>query len=178
MKRCPTCNQTFEEDWLSFCTQDGTTLIEDPVVSSQPPPTILAASPPSPTGPNTPATWNLPSGNIGESGAPSRQPQPIQPAWQPPPPPAYFQPNKSLATASMVIGIISATVGWLCLGPIPGVLAIILGAVALSQIKKNPERNAGGQLAWIGIATGTLTVVVYVIFFLIYIIALIASVKT
>jgi len=78
----------------------------------------------------------------------------------------------------MVIGIISATVGWLCLGPIPGVLAIILGAVALSQIKKNPERNAGGQLAWIGIATGTLTVVVYVIFFLIYIIALIASVKT
>src|SRR5881394_346058 len=49
MKRCPTCNRTFEEDWLAFCTQDGTTLVDDsPAKADEPPPTILAPPPPPP----------------------------------------------------------------------------------------------------------------------------------
>jgi hypothetical protein len=27
MKRCPTCNQTFTDEWLTFCTQDGSSLV-------------------------------------------------------------------------------------------------------------------------------------------------------
>jgi hypothetical protein len=148
MKRCPTCNQTFEEDWLSFCTQDGTTLIDDSVQAQNDlPATIMASTSP-------------------------------EPAWQPPPPPTYVQaPNRNLATAAMVLGIISATVGWLCFGPIPGIAAIILGAVALSQMKKNPDRVAGKKAAWIGIITGGLTVVIYAGVILVYIIALIAGMK-
>ena len=47
MKRCPTCNRTFEEDWLAFCTQDGTTLVEEsPARADEPPPTIMAPPPP------------------------------------------------------------------------------------------------------------------------------------
>ena len=49
MKRCPTCNRTFEEDWLAFCTQDGATLLEEsPAKANEPPPTILAPPPPPP----------------------------------------------------------------------------------------------------------------------------------
>ena len=70
----------------------------------------------------------------------------------------------------MVLGIISATVGWMCFGPIPGIVALILGLVALSQIKKYPERLGGKQFAWVGIITGGLTIVVYVCILIFYVI--------
>ena len=60
----------------------------------------------------------------------------------------------------MVIGIISVTVGWLCLGPLPAIVAIVLGAIALSQIKKSPDRVGGKQAAWIGVITGGVTVLI------------------
>src|SRR5260370_27429929 len=107
MKRCPSCNETFSEDWLSFCTKDGTTLIEDAGSASEPPPTILASPPVVPR--PEPANLNL---SAAEYDVPVRQfgAEPLQPAWQPPPPPSYAQPhNKPLATASMVLGIISVT---------------------------------------------------------------------
>lgn len=168
MKRCPTCNQTFEEEWLSFCTQDGTTLIEESIRSEEPPPTIMA----------TPA--ELASLTEPLSGAPPvdrwQSPPPVAPAWQPPPPPAFAQPqNKSFATASLIIGIISVTVGWLCLGPIPGIAAIILGGVALSQMKKDPDRVGGKQSAVIGIVTGGITVLIYIGFMIFYIVVMIAA---
>ena len=75
----------------------------------------------------------------------------------------------------MVIGIISVTVGWLCMGPVPAILAIVLGGIALSQIKKNPERVTGKQAAWVGIITGGLTVLIYAIFLVIYLVAIVAS---
>jgi hypothetical protein len=171
MKRCPSCNQTFEEEWLSFCTQDGTTLIDEPAASSEPPPTIVAPFQ-SASLPNEPASWN-PPGNVNASPP---QWQPPAPAWQPPAPPAYSrQQSKSLATAAMVIGIISITIGWLCLGPVPAIVAIILGGIALSQIKKNPERIGGKQAAWVGIVTGSVTVVIYAVFMIIYVIAIVAN---
>lgn len=168
MKRCPTCNLTFEEEWLSFCTQDGTTLLDESIRSSEPPPTIMVPSP-------AEAAWNVPSGDLPPSSPEWQPPQRVAPVWQPPPPPYIQEPNKSLATAAMVLGIISVTVGWLCFGPIPGIAAIILGAVALSQMKKNPERVGGKPLAVTGIVTGGATLVVYGVFLIIYIIAIIAS---
>jgi hypothetical protein len=169
MKRCPTCNQTFEEEWLSFCTQDGTTLVDDSPAADEPPPTMLASEAPAV---NEQATWNLPSPVV--PSPPQWEPQ--TPEWQPPPPPSYAQAqNKSLATAAMIVGIISLTVGWLCLGPIPGIVAIVLGAVALSQIKKTPERVGGRQAAWVGIATGGLTVLIYAGIMIFYVAAMIIA---
>ena len=168
MKRCPTCNQTFEEEWLSFCTQDGTTLIDDAPLSSEPPPTVKSSIPAEAT-PNEQPTWNLPSGT--GSGGQLSEPQPFKP-WQPPPPPAYtVPPNKSLSVASMILGIISVTVGWMCFGPIPAIAAIILGAASLSQIKKNPERVTGKQFAWVGVITGSLSLVMFAGVMVFYVIA-------
>jgi hypothetical protein len=159
MKRCPTCNLTFEEDWLSFCTQDGTTLVDDAVKPVRPLPTILA-----PAVPDAPA-WNTPPAELSPSSPEWRPPQRAVPEWRPPPPPNLQPQSKSLATASMILGIISITVGWLCFGPVIAIAAIVLGAVALSQIKNAPERVGGKQMAWTGVITGRLAVIGIIIFY-------------
>src|SRR6266436_2055803 len=118
MKRCPKCNQTFEEDWLSFCTQDGTTLVDTSALPSEPPPTVLSSMPPS-VSPSEQPTINLGGYNQPTPPASYVPPQPMQSGWQPPPPPSYAQaPSKSLATASMIVGLIGC-VAWFCIGPIP-----------------------------------------------------------
>lgn len=166
MKRCPSCNLTFEEDWLSFCTQDGTTLIDDAVTPIESLPTIMVQAQP-----EAPA-WNTPSADLPPSSPAWRPPQRAVPEWQPPPPPYYAQPqNKGLATASMILGIISVTVGWLCMGPLFAIAAIVMGAVALSQINKTPDRVGGKQMAWIGVITGSLAVLGILIFYIIVLVA-------
>src|SRR5207253_3067079 len=130
MKRCPTCNETFSEGWLSFCTQDGTALVEDSVSKSEPPPTIMAPPPPPFSNPNQPANWNAPTGGIGSGQIPV--PKPIQSAWRPPPPAGVAGPKQGLAVASLVFGIFSMTFGWCCsLGLITSPVAIVLGIVSL-----------------------------------------------
>ena len=69
----------------------------------------------------------------------------------------------------MIVGIASIA----CLGPIPAIVAIILGAVALSQMKKDPEGVGGRQAALAGIITGGLTVIIYGGLMIIYIIAIV-----
>ena len=153
MKRCPTCNQTFEEEWLSFCPQDGTTLVEAEGGSREPPPTIMAE--PKSASPENQRTLNLPGGYTAPPM--DAQSRPIASSWQPPPPPSYAEPqNNGLAIASMVVGIGSL----ICLGPVLGAVAIILGAVALSQIKKNPDKVGGKPFAVTGVVTGSISVVI------------------
>ena len=163
MKRCPSCNETFAEEWLSFCTKDGTTLIEDTGSGNEPAPTIRA-SPPAVPSPE-PFKLNSPP---AEYGAPVRRfdEPPIQPEWKPPPPPSYAQPQTNgLALASMIVGIASV----LCFGPLPAIVAIILGLSALSQIKKNPDRAGGQSQAWTGIITGGVALVIHGAILILYI---------
>ena len=86
---------------------------------------------------------------------------PMAPAWQPPPPPMQplRQQSQGLAIASMVTGILGIVVG--CFGPIPGAAAIVLGWMALSRIKNSPATYGGRSLAIVGIATGAVSVVIY-----------------
>jgi uncharacterized protein DUF4190 len=188
MKRCPNCNRTFEEDWLAFCTQDGTTLIdESPVKANEPPPTIMAPAPPPPSG-----GWKPPSGDLGSGqfqsqpippppppsnlGQPSggigsgQFPQQMQSGWQPPPPPPYVQgPKQGIAIASMICGICTMTIGWCCyLGVILGPVAIGLGVYQLIQIKNKPDEAGGKPFAIVGIATASAYFVLLAIIILIY----------
>ena len=195
MKSCPTCNRTFDEDWLAFCTQDGTTLVEES--SSQPrepAPTILAPPPQPPAG-----DWQQPSGGIGSG---QFQPQPVPPpvppsnvapsggigsgqfqpgqqmqsGWQPPPPPTIQGPKQGLAVASMICGIFSVTVGWCCyLGVLSAPVAIGLGIYQLTQIKKDPEHNTGKPFAITGVICGAAYFVLVAILVLFYGLALLAG---
>ena len=51
------------------------------------------------------------------------------------------------------------------MGPLFAIAAIVLGAVALSQIKNSPERVGGKQMAWTGVITGSLAVIGIIIFY-------------
>ncbi len=161
MKRCPTCNQTFSEGWLSFCTQDGTTLVEDSVQRDEPPPTMMSSAPPRPfTNPNQPGNWGAPSGGFGSGPFAPPQPltpQPIQSGWQPPPAPTIAGPMQSTAVAAMVCGILSLPLIFCCnLGIITGPVAIGLGIYSLKQIKNYPDKFGGRPFAITGIITGAL----------------------
>ena len=75
---------------------------------------------------------------------------------------ANFQsinPRKGLAMASLVVGIISIpTFGLLAVG---GITGIILGAVALSKIKNDPEVYGGKGLAIAGIVTSAVSLILF-----------------
>lgn len=75
-----------------------------------------------------------------------------------PPPPAGYAPpaTNGLATGSMVTGIIALVMFWAFgLSVIIGIIAIVLGAVALSKANNLPNQVGRGQ-AIAGIVTGVL----------------------
>jgi len=175
MKRCPKCNQTFDEEWLSFCTIDGTALVETAPSRPEPPPTIRVSAPP--TSPTGQPTFNLPGSYNQPQGQPAPPPQPLAPSWQPPPPPAYsVSPQQGIAIGSLITGIFTITIGWCCyLGVITGPIAIGLGIYQLVQIKKDPTKYGGKPLSIVGIATAGAYFVFLVFIILIYGLSFLAS---
>ncbi|MEP6741670.1 MAG: DUF4190 domain-containing protein [bacterium] len=162
MKRCPACNQTFSDEWLTFCTIDGTALVE---ADAYQPPTLV-----------TPRTDE--SGeDFGRQARPlffsadsQSPPQSIPAPWQPPPAPGTGSgPSQSLAVSSLVLGLVSITLGWCCsFGLLTAPVAIALGIYALSQIKSQPDRYTGKPLAVAGIVTGGLYFVALAVMVLIW----------
>jgi hypothetical protein len=117
----------------------------------------------------------MPGGWIPPDERPSMNP-PV-PAWQPPPPPPYqpvnARPTQALALASMITAIAGIVFGMWCFGPLPGIAALIMGFIALSQIKKTPEKVGGKPFAMAGVIIGGITVVFYLLLFLWFLLALI-----
>ena len=103
--------------------------------------------------------------------SPAQYSPPTSPTgWAPPPPPAYPKPQqKTLAATSLILGIVSVTVGWCCyFGVLTGPVAIALGIYALSQIKKDPKQFGGKGMAIGGIVTGSLYFVFLALIILLY----------
>ena len=71
----------------------------------------------------------------------------------------------------MVTGILGLVMG--CLGPIPGIAAVVLGWMSLQQIKKSPWTTSGKPMAIVGIVTGGLTIAIYGLFLLWIILAIV-----
>jgi hypothetical protein len=168
MKRCPKCNQEFTDEWLTFCTQDGTSLVEVQATLDEPPPTLVSPLMPPSVSPAEQPTLDMP----GRYTPPAQYvpPAPLQSAWAPPPPPPYpVQPQQSLAVASLVLGIVSITVGWCCyFGTLTGPMALILGIVSLVQIKNDPKKYGGKGFAIGGIVTGGLYFVILAFIIVLY----------
>ena len=163
MKRCPTCNQAYLDDAVIFCTNDGTTLVSVASSSSELQPTMLAP-PPSVTDPPptsfsddaASANWNMPPSHSPPQAwnAPGGWPQ-----QQPGMPPGIAQvrgKQQALAITSLIFGVLSITFGIICGGPVFGAIAVVLGIIALLQIRSNPERYGGKGFAIVGIITGSL----------------------
>ena len=170
MKYCPQCQKRFDEPWLSFCSDDGTPLIQELTPPGDPnwDPQIRETKVKTPDEQET--QW-LPRDPPTAGGwiAPDERP-PMSPGpWQPPPPPSPYtstkQPNQSLALASMITAIAGLLLAG-CFGPIPAVIAIVLGLIALSQIKKSPEKYGGKPFATAGVIIGGVIIAFYFLFFL------------
>ncbi len=175
MNRCPTCNRIFTDQSLGFCIDDGTPLVrhqdapdfesQPTAVLGQPPPTVQMPPPrpteyapgPSPIVPPPPA----PYGWSNEAAQ----------VWTPPPPPSIRQskPQQGLALASLILGLVSITVGWCCsFGLVTSPIAIVLGIISLIQIKNNPTQHSGKPMAVTGIVTGILYFLFMALIILIY----------
>ena len=170
MKRCPTCDQQFTDTWLTFCPSDGTVLADAEGLFRETPPETV---PPEKTGE---AKWSerrtvnqpRPVASAGSWAMPDDR-EPAQPVvWRAPPPPVYAkQPSQGLALASMITAIAGWVVG--CFGPLPGIAALIMGIMALSQIKKSPESTSGKPFALAGVIVGGLSVLLYAALIIIFI---------
>lgn len=166
MKRCPVCNTTFEDPYLSFCPNDGTPLVR---MSPDEAHTVLMSAPD-------------PAATVASNIPPAPQPyswandNPAQ--WTPPPPPAIRGPatqQQTLAVASLILGIIGITIGWICGGPFFALFALVMGIVALFQIKKDPVRYGGKPIALIGVALGAIVLAIYIVIMAIWIIMMFAG---
>ena len=166
MRRCPKCNQQFTDEWLTFCTQDGTTLVDD-IFSTEPPPTLVRPMPPS-VSPTEQPTLDMP----GRYSPPAEYipPPPIQSGWTAPPPPAYpINPQQSLAVTSLILGIASVTLGLCCyFGILTAPISLVLGIVALVQIKNDPKKYGGKGMAIGGIITSGLYFGILLLIILVY----------
>ena len=166
MKYCPQCKKEFTEPWLSFCSDDGTPLIQELTPAADPNwnPSIREPKVDTPSEQETqwlPREPPMPGGWIAPDERPPMKPGP----WQPPPPPLVSrrtQPSQGLALASMITSIAGVVLGG-CLGPIPGIVGLVMGLIALSQIKKSPETVSGKPFATAGVIIGALSVFFYIV---------------
>ncbi len=68
--------------------------------------------------------------------------------------------NNSMATAGMVLGILSLTLACCCYGLPFNVAGIICSSIALSQLKKDPVNHQGRGMAIAGLVLSILSIVV------------------
>jgi hypothetical protein len=158
MKRCPTCNRTYEDDALSFCLTDGSVLVKDEPGAGAYDPTPVAAPPPAPDW-STPPTPAVPSSQSWSPvGLPPQSPSPNWGANYPTPPGGYAIQKKEqgLAIGSLVCGILS----FLCCSVFTGIPAIVLGIMAISKEKNDPGRYGGKGMAIGGIVLGAVSILI------------------
>lgn len=174
MKYCPQCKRRFTESWLSFCSDDGTHLIQELSPPSDPKWDPKIREPQVKTPSEQETQW-LPREPLAPGAwiAPDERPPLAPGAWQPPPAPyrPTKQPSQALGLASMITGIVGLLAGG-CLGPIPGIVALVLGLTALSQIKKSPDEVGGKPYATAGIVIGSITIAFYLLLILWFVLAL------
>ena len=166
MKRCPRCGQTYTDENINFCLNDGELLsrqsspssYRSSVVDDSPPTMVLdQARVTNPTG------WS----SAASPPAPWQQQQPQQQEFYPYNIQAPV--SQTLGIVSLCMGLASVTVGWCCyIGILLGPAAMITGFIALSQHKSDPTRYGGKGFAIGGIAAGAAYIVLLVIFWLIY----------
>lgn len=158
MKKCPTCNQTYTDDNLSFCLSDGSILQQ---MSQQPdrgdPPPTVVMDYPRPTNeyvtPNQPQTPPYAPMGTWQGGSPPMMP-----------PPAYVSQNQTLPTISLVLGIFGLLL-ICCYGGIPlGLAAIITGYIGMNNANNDPIQYGGKGLAVAGMIIGGTIFILNILF--------------
>ena len=179
MKHCTTCGANFVDDDLRYCTDDGTVLLpgENPFAADAQATKIYPDSRPTEVmSPPRPTEYGVRTPEDQPPAAPLYRWANEAPAsWTPPAPPAYpgagQQQQTTAALLSLIFGILAITIGWICFGIPLGIVAVILGLVALAQVNKDPAKYGGKPLAIGGLITGGIVALVKTLFLLLWIVA-------
>lgn len=148
MKICPICKQTYTDDNLNFCLNDGGTLAR--YTDDDAPPTVMMNQ-----ARTTQQNWqNYESPNAwGNQPLQTHQSSPFQ-QNQPFGQLNYQTPNQTLPIVSLVLGILAIFLTC-CWGGFPlGLAAVITGYIGLQNINSNSQQYGGRGLAIGGIAAG------------------------
>lgn len=154
MKKCPTCNQTYTDDNLSFCLSDGSILqqlLQQPD-RNDPPPTVIM---------DYPRATN-------EYNTPNQQytPPPYAPmgTWQGGNPPmmqqAYVSQDQTLPTISLILGILGLSSICCSFGLIFSIAGIVTGFIGMRNADSDPARYGGKGLAIGGMVTGGISLLI------------------
>lgn len=175
MKTCPKCGQTYSDPNINFCLNDGELLSymsqDAPRPSSSGRPSAFVDDAPPTEFFNSPRVTNETNWPQAAPPAPYSAPQQQFAQF-----PMQIAQNQTLAVISLIMGVSSVLVGWCCsLGLLLSPAAIITGIIALMQIKKDPQRNGGRGMAIGGIVAGSVFLAGYVLFIIIYGLAIIGS---
>ena len=155
MKKCLKCGQSYSDDTLNFCLNDGELLVDvrgfEHVTgyADDSPPTILMND----TRVTNPIDWP--------------QSSPVQ--WPPHSPPAKVplqqypmagygvSQNTTLPTVSLILGIVSCFLVCCAGGIWLGLPAAVVGYLALKNIEGNPAAYGGRGMAIAGLVIGIIT---------------------
>lgn len=160
MKICPKCNQTYADENLNFCLNDGEYLMPK---TDDAPPTIFM-DPPRVTNQTNwqnqtyqpPAPWQ-------------NQPQGMQ--NQPYGMPAFRQSqDQTLPIVALVLGVMSLVFSCGCYGGFwLGIPALVVGYLGMANADKDPRRYGGRGMAIAGMILGGVTLLITIGFILIFI---------
>ncbi len=150
MKQCPRCRQTYSDENLNFCLEDGellTVISFEPLTSrysDDPPPTVLLSE----ARVTNPANWPHSPPMSPSAGHQNLQQQPFSS-------PAFVQSrDKTLPTISLILGIASILL-ICCYGGIwLGAPAAILGFLGMKNVDRDPGKYDGRSMAIGGMVLG------------------------
>lgn len=157
MKQCPRCNQTYSDDQLNFCLEDGELLsgfVQEPPLTryaDDSPPTVVLTE----ARQTNPSNWP----SSPPSAPPARwQGQPLNLQNQPFSAPAYVKSrDQTLPTISLVLGILSVVL-ICCYGGIwLGIPAAVLGFLGMRNADADSSRYGGRGLAIGGMVLGVIS---------------------
>lgn len=155
MKICPVCNQTYIDDSLNFCLNDGTTLTKS---VDEPPPTVVIDAPRK-TNPNF-SEYQTNFGNPNQQIY--RQPFAA--------PSVYQSQDQTLPIISLILGVFGLVL-ICCYAGIPlGAAAVVTGFIGMNNANKDPVKYGGRGMAIGGLiagAIGILATIGWIIFFII-----------
>lgn len=159
MKVCPKCNQTYTDENLNFCLNDGEYLMPR---ADDAPPTIMMNEPRI----TNQTKWQEP---------PYQPPAP----WQNQPQGMQNQPygglmvnkqDQTLPIVSLVLGVLSLILICCYGGFWLGIPAVIVGYLGMTNADKDPNRYTGKGMAIAGIIIGGVSILGSIVTLILYVI--------
>ena len=154
MKRCLRCGQAYSDETLNFCLNDGELLVRE--TGYEPPPTQFADDSPPTLMMNQPRVtnpidWAQSSLGHPQGATPAVTNQQYGIAAN------VMSRDQTLATVSLVLGIISMFLVCCAGGIWLGLPAAVVGFIAMRNAENNPARYSGRGMAIAGMVLGIVT---------------------